>query len=44
MNFLISGAIGAVLSSVVLIGGVQAYSSSEPDILSEDQLYSYSDQ
>lgn len=44
MNLLISGIVGAVLSSVVLIGGVQAYSGGDPEPLSEEQLYSYSDE
>lgn len=44
MNFIISGVVGAVLSSVVLIGGVQAYQGGDPEPLSEDDLYSYSDQ
>ncbi|WP_267128536.1 MULTISPECIES: hypothetical protein [unclassified Nocardioides] len=44
MNLLISGIVGAVLSSVVLIGGVQAYSGGDPESLSEKQLYSYSDE
>lgn len=44
MNFAISAVVGGLLSSVVLIGGVQAYQGGDPKPLSEDQLYSYSDQ
>ncbi|WP_264674361.1 hypothetical protein [Nocardioides dongkuii] len=44
MNFIISALVGGVVAGVALVGGVQAYQGGDPEPVSDEVLYSYSDQ